>query len=75
MYRMEDTPERVGQAVRATFKGSGTSKILLIAHMDTVYLKGMAEKQPFRLRVTRLMGLPSPMTSRGSPLSCTRLRC
>ena len=57
MYRMEDTPERVGQAVRATFKGSGTSKILLIAHMDTVYLKGMAEKQPFRVEGDKAYGL------------------
>ncbi|HEX2137703.1 MAG TPA: M20/M25/M40 family metallo-hydrolase, partial [Microvirga sp.] len=57
MYRMEDTPERVGQAVRATFKGTGTRKILLIAHMDTVYLKGMAEKQPFRIDGNRAYGL------------------
>jgi len=27
--------------VRATFKGSGKKKLLLIAHMDTVYLRGM----------------------------------
>lgn len=57
MYRMEDTPERVGRAVRATFKGTGTRKILLIAHMDTVYLKGMAEKQPFRVEGDRAYGL------------------
>ena len=36
-YRMEDTPEKIGRVVRATFKGSGTKKIMLIAHMDTVY--------------------------------------
>jgi glutamate carboxypeptidase len=57
IYRMEDTPERVGQVVRATFKGTGTSKILLIAHMDTVYLKGMAEKQPFRIEGDKAYGL------------------
>ncbi|HEX2136284.1 MAG TPA: M20/M25/M40 family metallo-hydrolase, partial [Microvirga sp.] len=57
MYRMEDTPERVGQAVRATFRGTGTRKILLIAHMDTVYLKGMTEKQPFRIDGNRAYGL------------------
>lgn len=56
-YRMEDTPERIGQAVRATFRGTGTAKILLIAHMDTVYLKGMAEKQPFRIDGNRAYGL------------------
>jgi len=57
IYRMEDTPERVGQAVRATFKGTGASKILLIAHMDTVYLKGMGEKQPFRVEGDKAYGL------------------
>ena len=57
MYRMEDTPERVGNVVRATFKGSGQRKILLIAHMDTVYLKGMAEKQPFRIDGNKAYGL------------------
>ena len=57
MYRMEDTPERVGNAVRATFKGTGQRKILLIAHMDTVYLKGMAEKQPFRIDGNKAFGL------------------
>jgi glutamate carboxypeptidase len=35
-YRMRDTPEHPGRMVRATFKGTGTKKILLIAHMDTV---------------------------------------
>ncbi|WP_046864759.1 M20/M25/M40 family metallo-hydrolase [Microvirga massiliensis] len=57
IYRMEDTPERVGQAVRATFKGTGARKILLIAHMDTVYLKGMAAKQPFRVEGDKAYGL------------------
>src|SRR6476469_5022375 len=33
IYRMEDTPPQIGRAVRATFKGRGTKKILLIAHM------------------------------------------
>jgi glutamate carboxypeptidase len=56
-YRMEDTPERIGRMVRATFKGTGTKKILLIAHMDTVYLKGMGAKQPFRIDGNRAYGL------------------
>ena len=34
---MEDTPEKVGKVVKATFKGTGTKKIMLIAPMDTVY--------------------------------------
>ena len=57
LYRMHDTPARVGRMVRATFKGSGTKKILLIAHMDTVYLKGMLAKQPFRVDGNRAFGL------------------
>jgi len=46
MYRMHDTPDRPGRMVKAEFKGSGTKKILLIAHMDTVYLKGMLASLP-----------------------------
>ena len=57
LYRMHDTPAKVGRMVRATFKGSGTKKILLIAHMDTVYLKGMLAKQPFRIDGNRAYGL------------------
>jgi glutamate carboxypeptidase len=57
LYRLEDTPERVGKVVRATFKGTGARKILLIAHMDTVYPRGMLEKQPFRIDGDRAYGL------------------
>ena len=57
MYRMSDTPEKPGRMVKAEFKGSGTKKILLIAHMDTVYLKGMLAKQPFRVDGDRAYGL------------------
>jgi glutamate carboxypeptidase len=56
-YRMHDTPAKIGRMVRATFKGTGTKKILLIAHMDTVYLKGMVAKQPFRIDRDRAYGL------------------
>ena len=57
VYRMEDTPERLGKAVRGTFRGKGTKKLLLIAHMDTVYAKGMSEKQPFRIDGDKAYGL------------------
>ena len=56
-YRMFDTPERIGRMVHATFKGGGKNKILLIAHMDTVYLKGMLAHQPFRIDGERAYGL------------------
>ena len=48
-YRMADTPDKIGRMVKATFKGTGSKRILLIAHIDTVYPKGMAAKQPFRI--------------------------
>src|SRR3981189_3471569 len=38
IYRMEDTPEKPGAMVHAEFRGTGARKIMLIAHMDTVYL-------------------------------------
>ncbi|WP_341888572.1 M20/M25/M40 family metallo-hydrolase [Variovorax sp. YR752] len=56
-YRMEDTPEKIGRVVRATFKGTGTKKIMLIAHMDTVYTIGMLNKQPFRIDGDKAYGL------------------
>jgi glutamate carboxypeptidase len=56
-YRMADTPEKIGRMVRGTFKGTGSKRILLIAHIDTVYLKGMLEKQPFRIDGNRAYGL------------------
>lgn len=56
-YRMVDTPEKIGRMVLARFTGTGTKKILLIAHMDTVYLRGMLAKQPFRIDGKRAYGL------------------
>jgi glutamate carboxypeptidase len=56
-YRMHDTPAKIGRMVRATFTGTGSKKILLIAHMDTVYLRGMGAKQPFRVDGNRAYGL------------------
>ncbi len=57
IYRMVDTPKSIGKMVRARFAGTGSKKILLIAHMDTVYLRGMLEKQPFRIDGNRAYGL------------------
>jgi glutamate carboxypeptidase len=57
VYRMEDTPARIGRMVRASFKGQGTRRILMIAHMDTVYPKGMLAQQPFRIDGKRAYGL------------------
>ncbi|PIF90709.1 glutamate carboxypeptidase [Acidovorax sp. 62] len=57
IYRLDDTPEKVGPAVQAVFKGTGSKKIMLIAHMDTVYLKGMLKGQPFRIDGNKAYGL------------------
>jgi len=47
----------LGPMVYATRKGGGSKKVLLIAHMDTVYAKGMGAKQPFRIDGDRAYGL------------------
>lgn len=47
----------LGQMVYATKTGRGAKKVLLIAHMDTVYPRGMAAKQPFRVDGDRAYGL------------------
>src|SRR5262252_9507766 len=57
IYRMVDTPKQIGKMVQARFTGAGTRKILLIAHMDTVYLRGMGAQQPFRIDGNRAYGL------------------
>ena len=55
--RFDDTPAQIGRMVLARFKGTGTRRILLLAHMDTVYEKGMVAKQPFRVDGDRAYGL------------------
>src|SRR5688572_18357388 len=57
MVRFENTPPRTGKSVVARFRGTGTKRILLLAHMDTVYLRGMLAKQPFRVDGDRAYGL------------------
>ncbi|NUZ05883.1 M20/M25/M40 family metallo-hydrolase [Piscinibacter koreensis] len=57
VYRMDDTPPKVGPMVQAEWRGTGTKKIMLIAHMDTVYLRGMLKDQPFRVQGDRAYGL------------------
>ena len=57
VYRMDDTPEQLGRTVKALFRGKGTKKLLLIAHMDTVYPAGMLARQPFGIREDRAYGL------------------
>ncbi len=55
--RLDDTPAEIGSSVVARFRGTGTTRILLLAHMDTVYLRGMLAEQPFRIEADRAYGL------------------
>jgi glutamate carboxypeptidase len=57
VVRFDDTPAQIGRMVLARFKGTGTRNILLLAHMDTVYERGMGAKQPFRIDGDRAYGL------------------
>ena len=57
VYHMQDTPPRIGHSVVGRFRGTGTRRILLLAHMDTVYLPGMSAQQPFRIDGERAYGL------------------
>ncbi|WP_423596345.1 glutamate carboxypeptidase [Roseateles sp. MS654] len=54
-----DGPAKVGQIVRASFKGASTNgkRLMLIAHMDTVYQRGGLKQQPFRIEGNRAYGL------------------
>lgn len=48
---------QVGPMVLARKTGSGQRKVALIAHMDTVYPRGMGARQPFRVEGDRAYGL------------------
>lgn len=45
---IEERPNKNGTHLIARFKGEGVSRILLGAHMDTVFEKGETAKRPFR---------------------------
>ena len=48
---------KLGAMVYATRAGTGKRRVLLIAHMDTVYPRGMGAKQPFRSDGDKAYGL------------------
>ena len=56
-HEREDHRGQYGKMVRATFTGTGTRRILLLAHMDTVYPRGMLAGQPFKIEGDRAWGL------------------
>lgn len=45
-----------GDIVIGTFEGSGTRKLMLMAHMDTVYQRGILATQPYRVDSNRIYG-------------------
>lgn len=47
--RQKPTGGVAGDIIVARWKGTGKGKLLLIAHMDTVYQKGALAKAPFKL--------------------------
>jgi glutamate carboxypeptidase len=55
-YRLYDTPKDIGKVVIARFAGSGTRRIMLLAHMDTVYAHGTLAKRPYRVEGSRAYG-------------------
>jgi glutamate carboxypeptidase len=46
----------VGENIYGTIKGTGSKKILMIAHMDTVHVKGTITKLPWRIEGDRAYG-------------------
>ncbi len=52
-----DYPQtQYGDMLYARWPGRGTARILLIAHMDTVYSEGTASQFPFRRKGSRALG-------------------
>lgn len=47
--RVKPLPGTVGDIIVARWRGSGDGKLLLVAHMDTVYQKGALARAPFKL--------------------------
>ncbi len=47
-------PNERGTHVIVRFKGEGTFRLLMMAHIDTVFEKGEAEKRPFRMDDNKL---------------------
>ena len=53
-----------GAMVRGSFTGTGKKKLMLIAHMDTVYPAGVQASRPYRQDGNKLYGPESPTTRR-----------
>lgn len=49
-------PGAPGRIVTGTFKGKGSKRLMLLAHMDTVYQKGILASQPYHVTDGRVYG-------------------
>ncbi|MFS2156053.1 M20/M25/M40 family metallo-hydrolase [Pseudomonas sp. Pseusp122] len=58
-----NTPDTSSHVI-ATLKGTGKAKILLMAHMDTVFKEGSAAERPFHIKDGRAYG-PGVMDDKG----------
>ena len=54
----------IGNNIVATWKGAGKARILLMAHMDTVFKDGTARAKPFHIQGNRAYG-PGVMDDKG----------
>jgi glutamate carboxypeptidase len=65
-FSIELVPDAVANNshVIATLKGTGKAKILLMAHMDTVFKEGSAAERPFHIKDGRAYG-PGVMDDKG----------
>jgi glutamate carboxypeptidase len=54
--RLKATANPGGPIVKATFTGTGKKKILLLAHLDTVYPEGILASQPVKQDGNKLYG-------------------
>lgn len=52
--------------VEGTWKGTGKLRVMLIAHMDTVYRNGILKTEPYRRDGTSCTGRALPTTRAGS---------
>lgn len=54
--RRKTTAGTGADMVIATFQGTGSRKLMLIAHMDTVYQRGILGSEPYRVDGNRIYG-------------------
>ena len=58
----------VGDNIVASFSGTGKGRIFLMAHMDTVFPRGVASTRPFRIKDGRAQG-PGVSDNKGGIIS------